>query len=110
MQKNKRLKQQSCINLKLRYTDFSTLTRSRTVPPTDDDKIVYEAVWDLFTKAYTRRVAIRLIGVGVSKLVKLPDQQSLFDDDDVKRKKILDAVNTIRNKHGYDLIKLGLIR
>ena len=99
-----------CINLKLRYTDFSTLTRSRTVPPTDDDKIVYEAVWDLFTKAYTRRVAIRLIGVGVSKLVKLPDQQSLFDDDDVKRKKILEAVNTIRNKHGYDLIKLGLIR
>lgn len=98
-----------CVNLKLRYTDFSTLTRSKTVPPTDDDKVVFEAVWDLFVKAYTRRVAIRLIGVGVSKLVKLPDQQSLFDDE-VKRKKILEAVNTIRQKHGYDLIKLGLIR
>jgi DNA polymerase IV len=98
------------VNLKLRYTDFSTLTRSRSIPPTDDDKIVYETVWDLFTKAYTRRVAVRLIGVGVSKFVRLPDQQSLFDDDEEKRKKILDAVNTIRQKHGYDLIKLGLIR
>jgi hypothetical protein len=39
----------------------------------------------------------------------LPDQQSLFDDDDKKRKKILEAVNTIRQKHGYDLIKLGLL-
>jgi DNA polymerase-4 len=98
-----------CVNLKLRYTDFTTLTRSKSVPPTDDDKIVYETVWDLFIKNYTRRVAIRLIGVGVSKFVKLPDQQSLFDDNEKKRKKILEAVNTIRQKHGYELIKLGLI-
>jgi len=98
------------VNLKLRYTDFSTLTRSKSLPPTDDDKIVFETVWDLFIKAYTRRVAVRLIGVGLSKFVKLPDQQALFDDDDVKRKKILEAVNSIRDKHGYDLIKLGLIR
>lgn len=98
------------INLKLRYSDFNTLTRSKSVPPTDDDKIVYEIVWDLFVKNYTRRVAIRLIGVGVSKFVILPDQQALFDDAENKRKKILEAVNTIRQKHGYDLIKLGLIR
>jgi DNA polymerase IV len=98
------------VNLKLRYTDFSTLTRSRSIPATDDDKIVFETVWELFTKAYTRRVAVRLIGVGVSKFVKLPDQQSLFDDDEEKRKKILEAVNSIRQKHGYNLIKLGLIR
>jgi DNA polymerase-4 len=98
------------VNLKLRYTDFSTLTRSKSLPPTDDDKIVFETAWDLFIKAYTRRVAVRLIGVGLSKFVKLPDQQALFDDEEVKRKKILEAVNSIRDKHGYDLIKLGLIR
>jgi DNA polymerase-4 len=98
------------VNLKLRYTDFSTLTRSKSLPPTDDDKIVFETVWDLFLKAYTRRVAVRLIGVGLSKFVKLPGQQSLFGDEESKRKKILEAVNSIREKHGYDLIKLGLIR
>jgi DNA polymerase-4 len=101
--------QAMCINLKLRYSDFNTLTRSKSVPPTDDDKIVFETVWDLFRKAYTRRVAIRLIGVGVSKFIMLPDQQSLFDDDEMKRKKILEAVNIIRQKYGYDLIKLGLL-
>jgi DNA polymerase IV len=99
-----------CINLKLRYSDFSTLTRSKSIPPTDDDKIVFDTVWSLFIKNYTRRVSVRLIGVGLSKFVKLPDQKALFDDTDEKRKKILEAVNTIRNKHGYDLIKLGLIR
>ncbi|MDR3610284.1 MAG: DNA polymerase IV [Ignavibacteriaceae bacterium] len=98
------------VNLKLRYTDFSTLTRSKSIHPTDDDKIIFETVWDLFNKAYTRKVAIRLIGVGVSKFIKLPNQGSLFNDDEEKRKKILEAVNSIRQKHGYDLIKLGLIR
>jgi DNA polymerase-4 len=102
--------QAMCINLKLRYSDFSTLTRAKSVPPTDDDKIVFETVWALFTKNYTRRVSVRLIGVGLTKFVKLPDQKALFDDTDEKRKKILEAVNTIRNKHGYNLIKLGLIR
>jgi DNA polymerase IV len=98
------------VKLKLRYTDFSTLTRSKSIHPTDDDKIIFETVWDLFNKAYTRKVAIRLIGVGVSKFIKLPNQGSLFNDDEEKRKKILEAVNSIRQKHGYDLIKLGLIR
>jgi DNA polymerase-4 len=98
------------VKLKLRYTDFSTLTRSKSIHPTDDDKIIFETVLDLFNKAYTRKVAIRLIGVGVSKFIKLPNQGSLFNDDEEKRKKILEAVNSIRQKHGYDLIKLGLIR
>jgi DNA polymerase IV len=102
--------QAMCINLKLRYSDFSTLTRAKSVPPTDDDKVVFETVWALFIKNYTRRVSVRLIGVGLTKFVKLPDQKALFDDTDEKRKKILEAVNTIRNKHGYNLIKLGLIR
>jgi DNA polymerase IV len=102
--------QAMCINLKLRYSDFSTLTRAKSVPPTDDDKVVFETVWALFIKNYTRRVSVRLIGVGLTKFVKLPDQKALFDDTDEKRKKILEAVNTIRDKHGYNLIKLGLIR
>ena len=53
----------STITIKLRYSDFQTLTRSRTIKPTDDDKIVFDTAWQLLSKAHIRRVAVRLVGV-----------------------------------------------
>jgi DNA polymerase IV len=34
--------QTSSIHIKLRYSDFKTLTRSKKIEPTDDDKVIYE--------------------------------------------------------------------
>jgi DNA polymerase-4 len=98
----------STIHIKLRYSDFQTLTRSKSIEPTADDKIVYETAWKILEKNITRRVGIRLVGVGVSNFVPYSEQQLLFDDDESKRKRMLDAVNQIRNKFGFDYIKLGI--
>jgi len=97
----------STINIKLRYSDFRTLTRSKTIKPTDDDRIVFNLAWDMMTKAHTRRVAVRLIGVSLSKFKECSEQEELFEFEEIKRKKMLRAVNIIRSHYGYDIIKIG---
>ncbi len=95
------------VSLKLRYSDFVTLTRDRTIKPTDDDKIVYEQILDLFRKAYSRRVAIRLLGVKLSKFNEYFEQETLFDEEQNIRKRMLRAVTKIRDKFGFESIQFG---
>jgi len=94
----------STINVKLRYSDFQTLTRSRTIKPTDDDKIVFDIAWQLLSKAHTRRVAVRLVGVGLTNFSKYSEQEFLFETEEIKRKKMFRAITKIRDRFGYDAI------
>ncbi len=91
------------ITLKLRYADFKTLTRSRTGSPTCSEMDVYAFVKELFRRARTRRLPIRLLGIALSNLVCFDAQPSLFDDDRRRH----DAVDTIREKFGYDAVGLA---
>jgi DNA polymerase-4 len=97
----------STISIKLRYSDFQTIDRARTIQPTDDDKIIYETALELFRKAYTRRVSVRLIGIHLSKFSQFAEQGYLFETSDEKRKKMLDAINLVRAKYGFGSVKLG---
>ncbi len=58
------------VTLKLRYADFTTITRSRSLArPLDDASTLYEVARDLLvTATEAGRVAVRLIGVSVSSL------------------------------------------
>ena len=97
----------STIDIKLRYSDFQTLTRAKTIKPTDDDKIIFETAWNLMKKAKTRRVGVRLIGIGITNFSPFNEQEYLFEDSEVKRKKMLRAVTRIRDKYGYNSLRLG---
>lgn len=99
--------QASTISIKLRYSDFTTLTRAKTVNATDDDKIIYDTAVKLFQKAYTRRVGVRLIGVHLTKFTEYNEQEFLFEDEDINRKKMLRAVTKIRDKFGFSSIQFG---
>ena len=100
--------QTSTVSIKLRYSDFSTITRAKTLSdPTDDDKIIFDAALKLFRNAYNRRVGIRLIGVHLSKLEHLSQQEALFESEEMIRKKMLRAVMKIRDKFGYKSIQIG---
>ena len=94
----------STISIKLRYSDFQTLTRSRTIKSTDDDKIIFDTAWQMISKAHTRRVAVRLIGVGLTNFSEYSEQEFLFEDEEIKRKKMFRAVTRIRDKFGYNAI------
>ncbi len=95
------------IGIKLRYSDFTTITRAKTIKPTNDDKIIFEIAAKLFKKAYKDDSAIRLIGIHLSKLVDFVEQQTLFDAEDSTREDMLKAVTSIRNKFGFEAIEFG---
>lgn len=102
--------QTSTVSIKLRYSDFSTITRAKTLTkPTDDDKIIYEAAVKLFRAAFTRRVGVRLIGIHLSNLDHFTEQEFLFEDTEISRKKMLRAVMKIRDKFGSKSIQVGVI-
>ena len=98
----------STINIKLRYSDFQTLTRAKTIKQTDDDKIVFDTAWQLLSKAHTRRVGVRLIGLGLTNFSEYSEQEFLFEDEEIKRKKMFRAVTRIRDKYGYNAIRISL--
>lgn len=93
------------ISIKLRYSDFQTLTRSKTYKYTDDDKVIFDTAWALVEKAFTRRVAVRLIGISLSNLDNFAEQEVLFEDEQIKRKKMLKAINQLRGKFGFEICK-----
>lgn len=67
------------VNIKLRYPDFQTLTRARTLPgPTADAETIADTAVELLDRALAeRRGPIRLLGVGVSGMAS-HEQLTLF--------------------------------
>jgi DNA polymerase-4 len=61
------------VSIKVRYSDFTTITRSHTEPATrDEDRIVRRAV-DLLEKTNAGRRPVRLLGVSVHNLTEGED-------------------------------------
>jgi len=56
------------VTLKLRYADFHTLTRSRTLAPTSSELELYPTLKEMLAAARTRPLPIRLLGVQLSNL------------------------------------------
>jgi DNA polymerase-4 len=92
------------VSLKLRYADFQTLLRSRTVTPTCSELELYPVIRDLFVRARTRRTAIRLLGICLSNLRPSGAQLSLFDE----RAPLHRAVDGVRTRYGYDALRIAL--
>ena len=90
------------VTLKLRYSDFKTLSRSRTIPPTSSELEIFPVIKELMAKAHTRGKSIRLLGVALSNLGFFDNQLSLFED--ARRNQ---AVDGIREKFGYDAVRLA---
>ena len=58
------------ITLKVRFADFTTITRSRTLKEaTDSGNAIYEVSRELFTKLGLQRARLRLVGVRAESLV-----------------------------------------
>ncbi len=99
--------QTSTISIKLRYSDFVTLTRAKTIKPTDDDKKIFDVAVKLLHKADTRRVSIRLIGIHLTNFSEFAEQEEIFENEEIRRKKMFRAVTKIRDKFGYAAVQFG---
>jgi DNA polymerase-4 len=95
-----------CVTVKIRYTNFQTITRSRTLPsPTCFDKEIFEVVGDLLRQNLIRGRAVRLLGVSASTLPNSGWQEPLLDRD--KREsfqRLYQGIDDLRRKYGEDAI------
>jgi DNA polymerase-4 len=67
------------VAIKLRYADFTTLTRQMTLTvPTDDEREIYRAALALLKRAWDREEPVRLLGVVGRHLSPPPGQLSLW--------------------------------
>jgi DNA polymerase-4 len=98
----------STVKLKLRWPDFTTLTRQQQLDqPTDLDDEIYEAAKALFYAAWRRGRPVRLIGVGVTDLGPPIRQLGLFDQSWQRDERLLKAVDEIRRKYGSSSLRRG---
>jgi DNA polymerase-4 len=94
------------IQVKLRWADFTTITRQTTLPsPTNLDQQIYDTAVHLFLDNWTRGRPVRLIGVGVSRLGPPARQLGLWDDKPQKEANLLNAVDELRERYGRDIIQ-----
>ncbi len=93
------------ISIKIRYSDFSTFTRQKALAnPTNVGDEIFETSYALFLENVNHNRAIRLIGVGVSHLEEPFTQLELFGDNVQKKQDLVQAVDSLRDKFGKDVI------
>jgi DNA polymerase-4 len=98
----------STVKIKLRWADFTTLTRQLTLEQaTDQDKDIYQAAISLFHKTWLPGKPVRLLGVGVSGLGAPIRQLSLWDEDSEKDRQLQTAIDELRQRFGKQIVQRG---
>jgi DNA polymerase-4 len=98
----------STIKLKIRWPDFTTLTRQTTLHHrTDQPDEIEKAALELLKAVRKPNQAVRLIGVGVSGLGQPIRQLGLWDLDSEKERKLQELLDGLQEKYGKGVIKRG---
>ncbi|MFC1981930.1 DNA polymerase IV [Chloroflexota bacterium] len=102
-------KRAKCVTLKLRYADFTTITRSYTLPQTmDSDQVIFDTAAGLLNAELSQgKQSVRLIGIGVSNLVGVGGQLAMLDLPSRRQEQLTRAIDGIRNKYGFTAIQTG---
>jgi DNA polymerase-4 len=97
------------VQLKLRYKDFTTVTRAHTLPaPTQLDTEIFEQIRALFRKNWKKGTQVRLLGVQTSSFEPQSDQMNLLEGSRQQRwKDALAAADRLRDKFGESSVKLA---
>ena len=96
----------SVVQIKIRYSDFSTFTRQTSMKEcTNLDQEIFNEVQNLFLKHWIAGRPVRLLGVGVSTLEKPHRQLSLWEDLGNRKEELTKAVDGLRERFGKDIIK-----
>ncbi len=96
------------VKLKLRWPDFTTLSRQITVTaPIDQDDDLFAVAMQLFGQVWRPGRRVRLLGVGVSGLGPRRLQLALLDDGAEKKKRLQEAVDALKDKFGETVVHRG---
>ena len=97
------------LQLKLRYKDFSTITRAHTLPsPTQLDTEIFEQIRLLFRRNWRKGAQVRLLGVQASSFEAQAGQGDLLEDGRRQRwQQALSAADRLRDKFGESSVSLA---
>jgi DNA polymerase-4 len=102
-------KEARCVTLKLRYADFTTISRRCTLSQsTSADQTIFESGSGSLKKALSQeRQAVRLIGIRVSGLTEPARQLAMLDSSTLRLGELNKAIDRIRKKYGFSAIQTG---
>ena len=89
----------ACVTVRVRYSDFQTVTMQHRIPYTNSDHILVQVAHELFDKLYDRRLLVRLVGVRFSHLIHGGHQISLFEDTETQVR-LYEAIDKMKYKYG----------
>jgi DNA polymerase-4 len=91
------------VTVKLRFSDFRTITRRRTLDlPTDEEQRIFPVARDLLT-GNQGGAPLRLIGVSVSGLTGGEGTDYLFSEDR-RRRRVIGAADRLRDRFGENVL------
>jgi DNA polymerase-4 len=95
-----------CVAVKLRYSNFDTVVKQKTMDYTNADHILLATVQGLFEKLYDRRMLIRLLGVRLTRLVPGNYQIKLYEDTQ-ETIRLYQSIDSIKRQFGETLVMRG---
>jgi DNA polymerase-4 len=97
------------IQLKLRYKDFTTITRAHSLDqPTQMDNEIFQQIWRLFLNNWKPGAPVRLLGVQASNFEPGPAQMDLLESARQQRlQRAIEAADHLRDKFGESAIGLA---
>lgn len=106
------------VNVKLRFSDFTTKTVRRTLATSTDDDAVFGAVArELLRQAWSPGIGLRLLGVGVSGFDDKPVQLDLLGEEDAidtlkpsgrtAREELARGLDAVRDRFGDSAVRYG---
>jgi DNA polymerase IV len=100
-------RQARTIGLRIRYVDhFSAHRTVRLARPSNDERELLAEAKDLFAQLFTRRVAVRLVGVSVTNLESDRRQHELFDTG-ANRRYLNRDLDAVRDRYGWNAVFYG---
>lgn len=93
----------STVVLKIRYSNFDTETKQYRVAYTSADHTLSRVALDLFSRLYTRRMRLRLVGLRFTDLVHGNHQMNLFEDTE-ELMNLYQTMDHIKNRFGVDAV------
>ena len=94
----------STVKIKLRWPDFTTLTRQISLKtPTDQAALIAQMARELFLKEWREGKAVRLIGVGVTGLEGKARQLSLWDAPTERQQRLQSALHELEDRFGSEI-------
>ena len=95
-----------CLTVKIRYSNFQTITRSRTLAaPTCFDKEIFQVVRDLLRQNIISGRAVRLLGVSASALQNSGWQEPLIERNRRSSfERLYKGIDKLRRKYGEQTI------